>query len=139
MSDAADLASLFFQWSLAVDAYRDKNTGTLTPDEKIRLKDLSNQLDDISTHFTLQDIGSIITSIQAQIGQIKTVTAQAKKTLKNLTTAATVIKVVSAVAAIGVSAASGNIGGIVGAIGDLTKEVSSQDSAPTKSKVAGSR
>ena len=43
MSDAADLASLFFQWSQAVDDYRDRNAGTLSCDQKVQLKDFASQ------------------------------------------------------------------------------------------------
>jgi hypothetical protein len=119
MSDTTDLASLFFQWSQAVDYYRDKNADSLTPDQNVLLKDLSSQLDDISTHFTLDDVAATIASIQPEIDQIKTATAQAKKTLAKLNTIDKVTKAIAAVVSIGVSAESGNVGGIVSGIGDL--------------------
>jgi hypothetical protein len=121
MSDAADLASLFLQWSRAVDDYRDSNSGTWTPDQKLRLKDFSDNLDDISTHFTLADVAETIASLQGEVNQIKTLTAQAKETIKRLSTVDKVTKVVAAVVALGLSAESGNIGGVLGAIGDFTK------------------
>jgi len=123
MSDASDLASIFFQWSQAVDDFRDNNAATLTSDQKVRLKDLAGQLDDISTHFTLSDIAASVAAIQPQIDQIKTVTANAKATLQKLNTVAKVVSVVGAVAAIGVSAAAGNVGGVLGGIGDLAKAI----------------
>jgi len=121
MSDAADLSSLYFQWSQAVDDYREKNASTLTSDQKVRLKDLSNHLDDLSTHFTLADVAGNIASIQAEVNQIKTVTANAKKTLKRLNTVDMVMKGVAAVVAMGLSASSGNAGGVLGGVDDLLK------------------
>lgn len=123
MSDASDLASIFFQWSQAVDAFRGDNAATLTSDEKVRLKDLAGQLDDISTHFTLSDIAASIAAIQPQIGQIKTVTANAKATLQKLNAVAKVVSGVAAVVTIGLSAAAGNVGGVLGGIGDLAKAI----------------
>jgi|ERR1700691_4798448 hypothetical protein len=124
MSDASDLATLFFQWSQAVDEFRGNNAPTLTSDQKVRLKDLAGQLDDISTHFTLADIANTIASIQPQISQIKTVTANAKNTLQKLKTTARIVSAVAAVVAIGVSAEGGNVGGVLAGIGDLAKAVS---------------
>jgi hypothetical protein len=124
MSDASDLATLFFQWSQAVDEFRGNNAATLTSDQKVRLKDLAGQLDDISTHFTLADIANTIASIQPQISQIKSVTANAKNTLQKLKTTAQIVSAVAAVAAIGVSAVGGNVGGVLAGIGDLAKAVS---------------
>jgi signal recognition particle GTPase len=124
MSDASDLATLFFQWSQAVDEFRGNNAPTLTSDQKVRLKDFAGQLDDISTHFTLADIASTIASIQPQINQIKTVTANAKNTLRKLKTTAQIVSAVAAVVAIGVSVEGGNVGGVLAGIGDLAKAVS---------------
>jgi|HubBroStandDraft_1064217.scaffolds.fasta_scaffold196381_1 hypothetical protein len=124
MSDASDLATLFFQWSQAVDEFRGNNAPTLTSDQKVYLKDLAGQLDDISTHFTLADIANTIASIQPQISQIKTVTANAKNTLQKLKTTAQIVSAVAAVVAIGVSAVGGNVGGVLAGIGDLAKAVS---------------
>jgi uncharacterized phage infection (PIP) family protein YhgE len=133
MSDASDLSGIFFEWSQVVDDFRDKNSATLTSDEKVRLKDLAGQLDDISTHFTLSDIADTIAAIQPQIDQIKTVTANAKAALQRLNTVAKFVSAVAAVAAIGVSAVGGNVGGVLGGIGDLTKAI-----APSAAGAVGS-
>jgi len=95
----------------------------------VLLKDLSSQLDDISTHFTLDDVAASIASIQPEIDQmeidqIKTITAQAKKTLAKLNTIDKVTKAIAAVVSIGVSAESGNVSGIVSGIGDLAGALS---------------
>jgi hypothetical protein len=121
MSQSADLASLFFTWSEAVDDYRDENAGTLTLDQELHLKTLSNRLDSLATEFTLAEIAETVASIQEAVGQLKAVTAQAKETLHKLKTVEQVTKVVEALAALGVAAASGNLRGVGGALGDLTK------------------
>jgi hypothetical protein len=130
MSDASDLASLFFQWSQAVDQYRGDHADTLNSNQKVRLKDLAGQLDDVSTHFTLEDIEDTIASIQPQIEKIETVTADARKTVKKLTTFAQVVSAAAAAVAIGVSAAAGNVGGVLAGIDDLAKAISPPTTSP---------
>lgn len=123
MSDSSDLSSLYFQWSEAVDDFRASNLASLTVDQLVSLKDVANQLDDLATHFTLADVAETLASIQTEVNTIKTVTADARKTLERLKALETVMKGVTAVVAMGMSALSGNAAGIAGAIGDLQKAV----------------
>ena len=119
MSDAAELSQTYFDLSKEMDEFRD--THDLDPDEQTHLKDLAHQLDDISAHFTIEDIAEKLSSIEDQVEQIKKVTASAKQSLKKLEHADEVIKVAAALVSLGLGAESGNVGTIGGALGDLAK------------------
>ncbi len=119
MPDAADFAKLFFDWSQSVDDYRDEHFDELSPDQQSRLKDFAHQLDDISDHFTIEDIDETLQSISGDLDDIAKVTTNAKAALKRLQTIEEVTKVIAAVVAIGVAAETGNIGTIEGSLEDL--------------------
>lgn len=121
MPDAADFAKLFFQWSQAVDDYRDQHFDELSPDQRSRMKDFAHQLDDISDHFTIIDIDETLESIRGDVQQIESVTTQAKAALKKLQTIEEVTKVICAVVALGIAAETGNVGTVEGSLEDLSK------------------
>jgi hypothetical protein len=76
---------------MAVDDYRFEHP-ELAPAEKLRLNNLSNQLSNISTRFTLEDVGNVIASIKGEVNQIKNVSAQAKNMLARLNTVSKVVQ-----------------------------------------------
>ncbi len=119
MPDAANLARLFFEWSQALDDYRDEHFDELSSDQQSRLKDFAHHLDDISDHFTIEDIDETLESIRGDVKEIAKVAGDAKGTLKKLQTLDEVTKVVAAMVAIGVAAETGNIGTIEGSLEDL--------------------
>src|ERR1700689_163536 len=91
-SQASELANQFLQLSMAVDQVRQANLTKLSPDDRQRLSDCAQHLDDFAMQFTAQSIAATLASIQANLKNIMGATADAQKAIK---TANTIEKVAS--------------------------------------------
>lgn len=127
MSNTADqareLAALFSQMADTVDAYRTQHFSELSLQDRVRLEEKIQQLEDIHDRFEALAIGDTLQAIQTDLNQITAVTTQAKDSLKRLETVRQIIGVVSAAAELGADIASGDYGAIPQAIEDLTAAV----------------
>lgn len=136
MPDSADqvrqLAGLFSQMSETVDAYRTQHFTQLTPEERDRLEQLIQQLDDIHDGFTAIAIQDTLNAIRDDLNQITTVTTEAQQSLHHLNTVAHVLKVVSAAAELGSAIITADYGAIPQAIKDLAQAIpQTADKNPT--------
>src|SRR5579871_3126016 len=101
-AEANNLANLFLALSQAVDDLR--LSGTLqnpTPEQLQRLKDLSLQLGSIANGFIAQAIGATLQTIQADLANIKNVTADAKTQLGHLNNVSKAISIATAALGLG--------------------------------------
>ncbi len=120
-AEANNLANLFLALSQAVDDLR--LSGTLqnpTPEQLQRLKDLSLQLGSIANGFIAQAIGATLQTIQADLANIKNVTADAKTQLGHLNNVSKAISIATAALGLGTAIVTGNPAGIIGAAQTLT-------------------
>lgn len=125
MSNSSDqaqqLADLFSRISDAVDQYRTRQFDTLTPQERDRLEDLIQQLDDIHDRFTATAIQDTLNAIRDDLGRITQITDEARQSVEHLNTTAEVVKLVSAVAELGEAIIVGDYGAIPQSIKDLAQ------------------
>lgn len=124
VSEANNLANIFFSLSQAVDTFRfAPRTPPLTSTQAARLKDESQALDDRAHHFTAEAIGATLQTIQGDLANIKTLTAQAKQQVQNLNDVDKVIKIVTSALSVGTAIAAGNVPNILSAMQALAGTV----------------
>jgi hypothetical protein len=119
-AEANNLANLFYSLSQAVDDFRlTDRTPPLSPTEAGRLKDESQGLDDRAHYFTAQAIGATLQSIQANLTDIKELTAEAQTQVNELDDVDKVIGIVTSVLSLGTAIAAGNVPSILAAANAL--------------------
>ncbi len=121
---ARQLASLFSEMSETVDAYRTQHFDQLTAEERERLEQFIQQLDDIHDGFTAVAIQQTLDAIRGDLDRITEVTAKAQQSLRHLNTIAEIAKVVSAAAELGEAILTGDYGAIPQSIQDVVQAVS---------------
>jgi len=115
-AEANNLANCFYALSQAVDNCRfAARTPPLTALQAGQLKDESQALDNRAHYFTAQAIGATLQSIQPDLANIKTLTAQAAQQVKGLQDADKVIKIVTSALTVGTAIAAGNVTTILSA------------------------
>jgi hypothetical protein len=107
-SDANDLATLFNEFSQAVDDFRLSFEPPLAPSQMARLKDESQALEDRAHYFTAEAIGPTLESLQSDLASVKAVTAQAKAQLSGLNDVAKGITIATSVLSLGTAIAAGD-------------------------------
>jgi hypothetical protein len=115
-TEANNLANLFYALSQGVDDFRlTPRTPPLDPATAGRLKDEAQALDDRAHYFTAAAIGATLQSIQPNLEDIKTLTAEAQKQVNNANTVDKVIMIATSVLSLGTAIAAGNIPSILAA------------------------
>jgi hypothetical protein len=110
------LADLFNDASQAVDDFRlADHQPPLSADEMARLKDEAQSLENRAHHFTAESMGAILDSIQDDLENIKTVTAEAATQLGHLNDVSKAISIATSVLSLGTAIAAGNPASIVAA------------------------
>jgi len=129
VKQAAELAQIFFGLSNAVDDFRLRNFGSLTPAQQQQLKDQAQALDTRGQQFTADALGAILQAIQPHLADIKQATKDAQDALRQLNDASAGLAIVDAAVALVGAIASGN----VGSIGDDLQNLASCLVPPKKS------
>jgi hypothetical protein len=115
-TETDNLANIFFSLSQAVDNFRfAPRNPPLTDAQASRLKDESQALDDRAHHFTAEAIGATLQSIQGNLTNIKSLTANVKHQVQNLNDVDKVIKIVTSALTLGTAIAAGNVPTILSA------------------------
>jgi|GEM_PF-2914722 len=130
---ARKLADLFANMAQSVDAYRSQHFEELSPDDRARLEDCIQKLDDSHDKFTAVAIQDTLNAIQDDLDRVVSVTTQAEQALKHLKTVAEISKVVSAAAELAMTIATADYGAIPSAIQDVVQAVQN-DSTPGADK-----
>ena len=119
-AEANNLANSFYQLSQAVDSFRFATRNPpLSAIQAGQLKDESQALDNRAHYFTAQAIGATLQSIQANLANIKTLTAQAQQQVQNLNDVDKVLKIVTSALTLGTAIAAGNVPSILSAANAL--------------------
>ncbi len=84
----------------------------LAPEERLRLEQLIQQLDDFCDQFTARAIQDTLDAIQSDLDRIVNVTGQAEESLKHLKTVAEITALVSAAADLAGDIMTGDFGAI---------------------------
>lgn len=122
--EAAQLASLFYRLSQALDDFRLKNWDSIQPDDRGRLKDEAQALDTRAHYFTADAIGQTLKKIQGNLQNLKDTTANAKQAVANLNTVSKVISIATAGVVLAAAIASGNVGSIAAGVTGLAQTIS---------------
>jgi hypothetical protein len=114
IAESYNLANIFYALSQAVDNFRfaTRNpplTGFQAQQLKLRSQDLDNQ----AHLFTAEAIGATLQAIQADLANIKTLTAQAQQQVQNLNAVDKVVKIVTSVLSLGTAIAAGNVASVL--------------------------
>ena len=120
---ARQLAALFAQMCDSVDAYRTHHFGELTAEERERLEQQIQRLQDVHDDLTSTAIQDTLAAIKGDLDHIILVTSQAQQTLAHLNTFAEVIKIVSAASELGEDIAIADYGAIPQALEDILQAV----------------
>ena len=121
VAEANNLANCFYALSQAVDSFRfATRIPPLTDIQAGQLKDESQGLDNQAHYFTAQAIGATLQSIQSDLANIKTLTAQAAQQVQKLKDVDKVIKIVTSVLNVGTAIAAGNVTSILSAVNALS-------------------
>jgi hypothetical protein len=131
VQQARDLASRFFQLSMAVDQFRDDHFLELTPEMRGRLKDQAQHLDDLADHYTATAIGATLLKIQDDLASIGAVTLQAQQAVKRIQKVELVASIVSAGVSLGAAIFAGDPASIVAATNALVAAVTPKAAAGT--------
>lgn len=125
-----ELAGLFSAMSETVDTFRTQHFNQATPEERLRLEELFQQLCDLHDQFTALAISSTLDDMHSSLDRIIAVTSEAKQSLSHLKAIAAITNLVSAATALGTDAATGDYGAIPSAIEQLTRALSQKPSQP---------
>jgi hypothetical protein len=124
--EARRLADLFSSLSQALDEFRlGEHDPPIPADQFARLKKDAQALEDRAHFFTAKAIGATLQSIQADLSNIKAVTAQAKTQLVVLKDISRVISIATSALALGSAIAAGNPGSIAAATAELAGTLAS--------------
>ena len=121
-AEAGQMADLFNNLSQALDDYRlDDHVSPIPADQLARLKDEAQSLEDRAHYFTAQAIGATLQSIQSDLVNIKSVTAQAREQVGRLNDVSKVISIATSALSLGTAIAAGNPVSIVAAANALAQ------------------
>jgi len=120
---ARQLADLFSQMADTVGAYRDAHYSELAPDERLKLEQQIQQLDDFCDQFTAEAIQATLETIQGDLDRIVSVTRDAGQALKHLTKIAEISSILSSVADLAYDITAADYGAVPGAIQDIVGAV----------------
>lgn len=127
--EARNLAALFAQTSEAVDDYRTRHLNQLTVDQRTRLEQIIQKLDDAHDECTADAIADTLNQMQSDLGQIAKVTGQAQHALKHLNTVQEVVNVASAISELAEAIMTGDYAGIPSALVDIGQTISKKADA----------
>lgn len=120
------VAAQFEHMAEAVDDFRQQHFDELTADQRARLEQFVQQLDDIHDQITALAIDKTLDALRGDLDRIASATMQAQQALKHLNTVAEIVKVVSAAAELGEAIATADYGAIPQAIEDIVQAVPHQ-------------
>ena len=115
------LAELFSKMSETVDGFRTQHFEQSTPEERLRLEQLFQQLCDLHDQFTTLAIDSTLQELESQLADIVSVTSEAQHALQHLNTVAEITGLVSASAQLGADILTADYGAIPRAIKDIVQ------------------
>jgi len=115
------VAAEFQRMSEAVDDFRQQHFDALTADQRARLEQFVQRLDDIHDQLTGLAIDKTLDALRGDLDRIASVTTQAQQALKHLNTVAEIVKIVSAAAELGQAIATADYGAIPQAIEDIVQ------------------
>jgi ABC-type transporter Mla subunit MlaD len=116
-AEANALANRFYELSDAVDDFRLAPRDPRLDDLRAgRLKDEAQALENRAHYFTAKAIGATLDAIQAELGDIKTLTKQVKQQVEALDDVDKVINIVTSALSLGTAIAAGDPGSIASAV-----------------------
>jgi len=121
---AEELAQIFFSLSNAVDDFRLRNFGSLSPAQQQQLKEQAQALDNRAQQFVADALGAILRGIQSHLSSIKDATRGAEEALRHLNDVAKGLAIVNAAVALVGSIASGDLGSVGGGVDTLIQAFS---------------
>ena len=133
MANAADearkLADFFAESSKALDDYRIRHLNELTGEQRTRLEQVIQKLDDAHDECTADAIEDTLKKMQSDLEQIARVTGQAQQALKHLNTVQEVVKVASAISGLAQAILTGDYAGIPSALVEIGQTISKKADA----------
>jgi hypothetical protein len=122
-AQADQLGDLFLKLSMTCDAYRADHAGELSLDDRHRLADIAQHLDDFSEAFTAQAITATLASIQVNISNISDATKDAQRAVKTAAKIQEVFSIGGAAVALAASIVTLNPGTIASAAAGLVSAI----------------
>jgi len=112
VTQAAELAQIFFDLSNAVDDFRLRNFGSLSHAQQQQLKEEAQALATRGQQFTAAALGAILARVQPHLQNIKRATQDAQDALARLNDVAKAIAIVDAAVALAGAVMTGNLDAI---------------------------
>jgi len=113
---AKNLAKLFTSFAATVQAYRDKNYTTMSPEEEMKFGELICELTTLSNELITTAVGMLLDDAANSLAQIQDAIKEADQAIGKLKEIQHTLSVITAVVGLAATITTGNFTGILPAI-----------------------